>query len=214
LKGKDGIVTGVLSSAHDITERKHSEELLKQTEFKFRTFAEYTYDWEYWEDENNKTIYMSPSCERITGYTSEDFNSNPELLNSIIHPDDLESVGKHHAESYSFENRNNLYEIEFRVIKKDGSVIYIQHTCRPIFNEDKKFLGRRVSNRDITERKLVEEELYKHREQLEELVKERTKELEEKNKELDEFNQLFVGREFRIKELRDKVKELELQLKK
>ena len=62
---------------------------------------------------------------------------------------------------------------------------------------------------DITERKLAEEELAKHREHLEELVKERTTELENKNAELRRFNKLFAGREFRIKELRDKVKELE-----
>lgn len=58
-------------------------------------------------------------------------------------------------------------------------------------------------------RKQAEEELIKHREQLEELVKERTVELEEKNKELKRYNRLFEGRELRIKELRDKVKELE-----
>ncbi|MBW2616938.1 MAG: hypothetical protein JRD02_12290, partial [Deltaproteobacteria bacterium] len=47
---------------------------------------------------------------------------------------------------------------------------------------------------------------------LEELVKERTAELEEKNAELERMNDLFVGREFRIKELRDRVKELELNI--
>jgi PAS domain S-box-containing protein len=63
--------------------------------------------------------------------------------------------------------------------------------------------------RDITEQKRAEEELAKHREHLEELVKERTKELEEKNEKLAQFNKLFVDREFRIKELKDKIKELE-----
>jgi len=61
----------------------------------------------------------------------------------------------------------------------------------------------------LDERRKVEDELEKHREHLEELVKERTVELEKKNVELERFNKLFIGREFRIKELRDKVKELE-----
>ena len=67
---------------------------------------------------------------------------------------------------------------------------------------------------DVVATKLEEKvaELEKHREHLEGLVKERTAELEEKVADLERMNDLFVGREFRIKELRDKVKELELKL--
>ncbi len=59
---------------------------------------------------------------------------------------------------------------------------------------------------DITDRKQAEQELVEYRENLEDLVKERTKELEDKNKELERFNDLFVDREFRIKELKDQIK--------
>ncbi|MCK5231801.1 MAG: hypothetical protein KAR13_16135, partial [Desulfobulbaceae bacterium] len=62
---------------------------------------------------------------------------------------------------------------------------------------------------EISERKKAEEKLEKHREHLEELVKERTSELKEKNTELERMNEVFTGREFRVKELRDRVKELE-----
>ena len=62
---------------------------------------------------------------------------------------------------------------------------------------------------EISERKKAEEELGKHREHLEELVKKRTSELKEKNAELERMNEVFTGREFRVKELRDRVKELE-----
>ena len=65
--------------------------------------------------------------------------------------------------------------------------------------------------RDITERKQIEEELKKHHEQLKTLVRERTAELETKNADLERMNDLFVGRELRIKELRDRVKELQLK---
>ena len=63
--------------------------------------------------------------------------------------------------------------------------------------------------REIEERKRAEDELNKYKEQLEELVKERTSELEERNAELERMNNAFIGREFRVKELRDRVKELE-----
>ncbi len=66
--------------------------------------------------------------------------------------------------------------------------------------------------RDVTERKQNEAELEKYKKHLEELVKVRTAELEERNVELERMNSAFVGREFRIKELRDRVKELELTI--
>jgi len=62
--------------------------------------------------------------------------------------------------------------------------------------------------RDITERKKVEVELEKHRNQLEELVKIRTEEVSLKNNELQRMNKLFVGRELKMKELKNIIKEL------
>lgn len=65
---------------------------------------------------------------------------------------------------------------------------------------------------DITRKMKIEQELQQHKEQLEELVEARTRELKLTNEQLNEFNQLFIGREFRIKELRDKIKILEEKL--
>lgn len=65
---------------------------------------------------------------------------------------------------------------------------------------------------DISDRKKAEMELNKYKENLEKLVDERTSELKEKNKELEYFNDLFVGREFRINELKEIIKELEKKL--
>jgi methyl-accepting chemotaxis protein len=62
----------------------------------------------------------------------------------------------------------------------------------------------------------AQKELNKHRENLEQLIKKRTvqlekknKELLEKNKELEHYNQLFIGRELRIKELKEKISNME-----
>ena len=69
-----------------------------------------------------------------------------------------------------------------------------------------------IALRTLSAHKQAEKELKKHRERLEELIKNRTTELAEKVAELERMNDLFVGREFRIKELRDRVKELELKI--
>ncbi|MDP8321502.1 MAG: hypothetical protein RAO94_04030 [Candidatus Stygibacter australis] len=69
-----------------------------------------------------------------------------------------------------------------------------------------------ISTQNITARKQAEKELDNYRENLESTIEARTKELGDRNTELQNFNRVFVGREFRIKELRDKVKELEEKL--
>jgi len=51
------------------------------------------------------------------------------------------------------------FSVDFRIITKNGDVRWIAHVCQPIFGDDGQFLGRRGSNRDITERKLQEEAL-------------------------------------------------------
>ncbi|MEA1921274.1 MAG: hypothetical protein U9N63_01320, partial [Pseudomonadota bacterium] len=62
----------------------------------------------------------------------------------------------------------------------------------------------------ITERKHAEDELNRYKVRLED----RAAELKEKNTELERINDLFVGRELRIKELRERVKELESTIEK
>ena len=149
-------VQATMTAFHDITERKLAEKILKESELRFRTILDYTYDWEYWVDENYQVVYMSPSCKRITGYTQNEFISDPGLLGRIIFPEDFDLFDKHHNEVYSYQHENDFIEQEFRIIKKDGSIADIIHICRPIYDENNKFRGRRVSNRDITERKRSE----------------------------------------------------------
>jgi len=95
-------------------------------------------------------------------------------------------------------------EAFFPDLSKSGRWLFF--TAAPLRDYQGEVIGAIETLQDITERKQAEEELAKHHDHLEELVKKRTKELEEKNKELERFNNLFVNREFRIKELKDKVK--------
>lgn len=66
---------------------------------------------------------------------------------------------------------------------------------------------------DVTLRKLSEKEILRHKDKLGELVEKRTEELENKNKELERINKLFVGREVRMIELKQVIKDLEIKLK-
>jgi PAS domain S-box-containing protein len=133
------------------------EQELKESEERFRALADFTYDWEYWLTPDRKYVYVSPSCERITGYSSDEFQRTPELLERIVHVDDRDVVTKHlHEEPIE---GSVVQPMEFRVITRNGEERWLEHVCQPIYSSDGKYLGRRGSNRDITERRRAEEAL-------------------------------------------------------
>jgi len=155
----------LIGIANDYTNQKENEERLAASEEKFRILANFTADWEYWITPDNEFIYIyiSPSCEVISGYNIDEFIKNPSLLRDIIHPDDCEIYDNHLSEDQT-DNIANLYsDIEFRIKSKDGDLPCIQHICRPIISESGEYLGKRVSNRDITERKKYELEFKKQK---------------------------------------------------
>jgi diguanylate cyclase (GGDEF)-like protein/PAS domain S-box-containing protein len=146
----------------DITERKHMEHALKESEIKFKTLADFAYDWEYWVGKDSKIIYMSPSCKRISDYKAEEFLADNSLLKKIVHPEDKKIWDEHVEMVHFFEKIQDAAEpaeLDFRIIKKDGSVAYISHSCRPVADNKGHSLGRRINNRDITERKQAEIQL-------------------------------------------------------
>lgn len=152
------IVTTLADFAWDIVRDKHAEQALRESEEKFRTLVDWTYDWEIWLDPHGNIVYNSPSCERITGYSQGEFIEKPDLMKCVIHPDDKLEYEEHmqllHSESAGMENT------EFRIITRDGRERWIEHICRPLFGADHRYLGRRISNRDVTERKQSEQEIF------------------------------------------------------
>ena len=178
---ENGKFAGSHAGVLDITDRKRAEDELKESEVRFRTVADFTYDWETWRRPDGTFAYVSPSCERISGHRPEEFMADPELFVRIVHPDDRAAIISHFAEELT--SPRPLYA-EFRIVNRDGSEHWIGHTCQPVHTEDGTPLGPRASNRDITERKAAEAELSKHRENLEGLIKARTAELEKLNERL------------------------------
>lgn len=148
----------------EILQRKQSEQALRSSEERHRIVANFTHDWEYWISPEGKILYMSPSCERITGYPAEEFIQHPERLVSIVHPADRPAC-EEHEKLVSHENGDkSVHEMDFRILRRDGEERWIAHACQAICRPDGTFLGRRASNRDITERKCAEAELRKSEE--------------------------------------------------
>ena len=156
IKAKDEI--GKLAAAfNEMAEnRLKTETALQKNEERYRTVAEFTYDWEYWIDAEGQFKYVSPSCERITGYTVEEFLKNPDLMTKIIHPKDIDLVSRHYQDELMDSEPHSM---EFRIVTKNGKERWVGHVCQSVYGKPGSKLGRRASNRDITDQKKAEEEL-------------------------------------------------------
>jgi PAS domain S-box-containing protein len=128
---------------------------LAREEEKFHTVADYPYDWEYWEGLDHDIRYMSPSCQRVTGYRLTAFLDNPNLLMQIVHADDRELLERHLHDT----NHPRPTEMDFRIVRSDGEIRWLSHCCQAAFGRDGRYIGHRVSNRDITDRRLFETEI-------------------------------------------------------
>jgi len=138
-----------------------AEQNVKKSEQKFRTIADFSYDWDAWLKPDGSYVYISPSCERITGYPAKHFTDDPNFFLEIVHPDDRKLLSTHRSKhlEQSFEKA----EIYFRIIMKSGEIRWIWHQCQAVYSETGEWLGRRTTNRDVTEKHKVETALQRER---------------------------------------------------
>ncbi len=152
-----GRFNGFQAVCNDVHERRETEALLAEKEQRFRTVADFTYDWEYWVAQDGTPLWISPSCERVTGYTAEAFTADPGLLMSIVHAEDRAMFDEHIHEA---REGGEIHPLDFRIQHNDGRQIWISHICSQVFGREGQPLGRRASNRDITVRHQAEEDLF------------------------------------------------------
>lgn len=140
----------------DVSDRKLMEKALQDSELRYRTVANFTSDWEYWMAADGSLRYVSPSCMELSGYTADEFYARPELLTTIIHPQDRHLYINH---VHRLSAQGVAEPIDFRIHTKAGECRWISHVCRPVFDANGQPLGERASNRDITDRKQIEDQV-------------------------------------------------------
>ncbi len=171
IEGRGVAIAGVTGysmhgTAQDITEDKAAEERLVEAEERYRTLVEQLPLGTYIRplDMTKPNIYASPQVEPMLGYPAEAWMTDPDLLATIVHPDDRERVLSQavHVRGTGEPLRN----AEYRYLKPDGSVVWVQDETYVV--EDETGEPRCVQGYllDITERKLAEEENDRLREQL------------------------------------------------
>lgn len=129
---------------------------LRASEEQFRAIADCTVNWEIWWGMNGKPRWINPSVKEYTGYTVEECMAMEDLRAEMIYAEDLLRVGPELDKGLRGERGDDL---EFRCVRKDGSLFWLSASWIPITDANGALAGYRTSGRDITERKQVEAEL-------------------------------------------------------
>ena len=210
-KNSEGVTYSSLI-IRDITERLKTQEFIRLNEERFRLISgvasDYMFESKINEEGKSELVWTFGAFETITGYTPDEYIANGGFR-ATIHPGDLQIDDK------DLENlqRNENVITELRTITKNGNVVWIRVYAHPIWDtKNKKLKGIYGAVQDITERKTAEQKIKQLNDELEHKVEERTVELELKISQIERINRLFVGRELRMKELKEKIKELEKSL--
>jgi len=139
---------------HDVTKRKQTEELLANTEAKFRSLIQNSSDMICILEPDGVMQYASPSHERILGYSPRYLIGKNAF--DVIHPEDVNNVFD--VFKQAMQDTSNTLCVEFRSRHQDGSWRYLESTINNLI-VDPSVRGVAINTRDITERKRVEAQL-------------------------------------------------------
>jgi len=169
----------VLCFMNDITERKHAEEALRQSEAKYRTVLDEIGDAYFEVDLRGTFTFVNDQMTRHLQYSKE------ELLRMNYKNFTAEEEIKNVYEAYNRVYRTGEPSLSFghKTIRKDGTMGFSDVSISPLKNAKGEIFGFRGISRDITERKRLEEE----REALLQEIRKINRKLEEANKELQDF---------------------------
>jgi PAS domain S-box-containing protein len=161
------VITGLIGTLFvSRLDKERIIETLRKNDETFSIVADYNTNWDYWMTPDGQLKYCSKSCLEISGYSREEFMNNPTLLQQIVYHEDKSLLEKH-----LLMKKQRLRDfLDFRIVRKDGNLIWINHSCTPVYGNNGEYLGHRASNQDITPRKLAELEIVKSRAEIEKLL--------------------------------------------
>lgn len=161
------LFVGVYLIAPLLRDMRTAADRLAESEERYRTVADFTYACEFWQGPDGLFIYVSPACERITGYSVQEFLDDPKLYDSLIHPEFREQVQRNGSTMAKLLNPSTF---DAKIINKKGEEHWIAHNSMPVYSKQGNYLGTRASVRIIDHRKILEAELKASRALYENLV--------------------------------------------
>ena len=181
VRDSNGAILHYDGTVEDITERRRMLDALRMSEERFRQVAEDAgvFVWEV--DADGLYTYASPVVETMLGYTPEELIGRLHYYD-LFAPDVREELTAIAMDA--FAQRRSFSSLLNSNSRKDGTMVMLETSGTPMLDAAGNLLGYRGTDRDVTDRARATEELRKHRDHLEELVRARTAELEEKQMKL------------------------------
>ena len=162
-RATDGRILGYQGIIRDITERIVAEKVLHETESRFRQLAENLHEVFWLSSLDGREIYfINPAYEVIWGRSREHLIAAPESWLDTIHPADRDRV----FANFEKQKRGEVVEHEYRIVRPDGSIRWIQARVSPVRDEAGEIYRSAGSAQDISERKQAEELARLQQEQL------------------------------------------------
>lgn len=156
LKGEQ--IIGLQGAVTNITERKITEELLRQSEEKYRMLIENIPVVTYMGNTKDRTItFITPNVKEVDGYTPEEYYklSSDNWWFGRIHSDDVESVMKAYEQSLK---EDKSLDIEYRIRRKDGKYIWLNNRAMGTYMKEGEIYFYGIFS-DITKRKKMEDQI-------------------------------------------------------
>lgn len=149
---REGEVLGISVSGKDVTEKRHTERALKESESRYRSLVESSHDWVWQVDADARYSYVGPQCRTILGYEPEEilgktpFDLMPKAEAMRVAAE-FGPIAAAHKPFRGLENVN---------LTRKGGIVILETNGMPVFDPDGNFAGYRGMDRDITERKRAE----------------------------------------------------------
>ncbi len=188
IRNRQAKLTGRLIVVRDISEEVQAQHALFESEAKYRNLVESTKDWVWVIDSDGRHTFSNKAIHDLLGYEVAEIVGVSAF--SMMHPEDRERVRK--MVQTSMKEKRGWSDVFVRWLHKDGSIRFMESTAEPILDGNGNLIGFNGIDRDVTERKLAEEEMQRHASRLE-VANRKLEEANARLKILDRVKDEFVA---------------------
>jgi PAS domain S-box-containing protein len=156
LRAPDGRPISTEGVVRDVSEQREAEAALREREVMFRLLTEQSRELICRRDADGRYLYVSPAIVELAGWTPEQLVGRNAY--EYLHPDDVDRI---RAEAHALALRGEVARtgIQYRFRRADGSYLWLETLTRPITDDTGAVVELHTSSRNVTERRLLEEQL-------------------------------------------------------